>query len=151
VSHTADEAIGPEEDGHGGSQGPIADDELRMAQRLLAVLDTFRMVRHTIPVHLVSALLLVATDEGKSGIHYARKSGVSPSVMSRHLIDLSDAFRNGDAGLGLIERRKSRVSLREQEVYLSPAGRKVVRQALAILMHGKAPANDEEGTVWLPV
>ena len=124
------------------------DISMNMVRRLLHVLDSFRRVRQTLPVHLVTALLRVAADAGKSVNHYGRESGVSLSVMSRHLLDLGTEFRNGEQGLGLIEKRRSPTSLREYEVYLTPKGRKVVKEAVELLMTGIVVSGEgsENGT-----
>jgi hypothetical protein len=126
------------------TNGPVADapfssQEFRAALRLFMVLDVFREFRHAAPLHLIPTLLLVATDEGKSVIHYARKCGVSQSVMSRQLLELSTSVRHGEPGFGLVEKRTASRSLREQEVYLTPAGRSVLRRALVIMTGGFLP------------
>jgi DNA-binding MarR family transcriptional regulator len=108
----------------------------RTIRRLMHIMERFRQVRSTMPVHLVEALLRVALDEGKSVKFYAERAAVSTSVMSRHLLDLGSEFRNGDAGLGLIDKRVSPHSLREQEVFLTPKGRKEVAQVVQLLVHG---------------
>jgi DNA-binding MarR family transcriptional regulator len=113
------------------------DDERRSIKRQLHVLERFRMVRHTMPVHLVSALFRVYLDEGKSLIHYAREGGVSQSVMSRHMIELGSEPYRGKPMLGLIEKRTSPTSLREYEIYLTPKGRKAVQEAAQILSSGR--------------
>jgi hypothetical protein len=71
-----------------GALSFMEDVDRRVLVRLLTVMERFRRVRHTMPIHLVEALLRVATNEGKSVITYARDSGVSQSVMSRHLLEL---------------------------------------------------------------
>jgi DNA-binding MarR family transcriptional regulator len=114
----------------------MEDIDRRGLRRLMHIMERFRQVRSTMPVHLVEALLRVALDEGKSVKYYAEQAAVSTSVMSRHLLDLGSEFRNGDAGLGLIAKRTSGHSLREQEVYLTPKGRKEVNQVISLLIHG---------------
>ena len=104
----------------------FGEHDVRVVARLLTVLDRFRLIRHTMPVHLVTALLRVALEEGKSVQTYAIESGVSQSVMSRHLLELGTEVRNGEAGLGLVEKRTSPRSLRETQVFLTPRGRKVI-------------------------
>lgn len=120
-----------------GTTESMDDVNKRALRRLMHVMYRFRMVRKTMPVHLVEALLRVALDEGKSVKAYAEDSAVSTSVMSRHLLDLGSEFRNGDAGMGLIMKKVSGHSLREHEVYLTPKGRKTVNEVLQMLLHGK--------------
>lgn len=116
-------------------QGDDAD--RRVIRRLFNVLERFRLVRQTMPVHLLTALFRVYLEEGKSVIHYARESNVSQSVMSRHLIELGNEPYHGKPMLGLIEKRMSPTSLREYEVYLTPKGRRVVKEVGQILATGR--------------
>lgn len=110
-------------------------DDLNKAslRRLVRVLQQFREIRSTIPAHLIEALMRVAIDEGKNVKTYARESGVSTSTMSRHLLDLGSEFRSGEPGLGLIEKRISSRSLREQEVYLTFKGRQIAEEVASKL------------------
>ena len=47
------------------------------------------------PVQYITSFLLVATDEGLTVTDYAKKAGVSKSVMSRHLLDIGGRSRCG--------------------------------------------------------
>ena len=119
------------------ARAPLADTNSQTVKRLLDVIHRFRLKRQTMPAHLIEALLLVSLNPGKSVKYYAEQSGVSTSVMSRHLLDLSTAkFRNGTKGLGLIEKKVSAHSLREHEVSLTPEGLKTVSE-IAKLLSGK--------------
>jgi hypothetical protein len=112
------------------------DVDKRAVSRLMHVIHRFRLIRQTMPVHLIEALLRVALDEGKSVKHYAQQSAVSTSVMSRHLLDLGTEFRNGEQGLGLIEKKVAAHSLREHEVYLTLKGRKTIGEISSLLLLG---------------
>jgi len=48
----------------------------------------FQTYRKDMPLQYVVTLLAVALDEGKTVMEYARMQGISPSVMSRHLLDI---------------------------------------------------------------
>jgi DNA-binding MarR family transcriptional regulator len=111
----------------------MQDGRRRAVGRLLTVMERFRRVRHTMPVHLVEALLRVAHHEGKSVIQYAREAGVSQSVMSRHLLELGNQYVKGEPGLGLVEKRTSSHSLREFEVTLTKKGRDTVEEIVDLL------------------
>jgi DNA-binding MarR family transcriptional regulator len=111
----------------------MAEIDKQILTRLLAVMERFRKVRHTMPVHLVEALLRVGVHEGKSVIAYARDSGVTQSVMSRHLLELGSQFVKGEPGLGLVDKRHSPHSLREFEVYLTPKGKRTLNEVIATL------------------
>lgn len=120
-----------------GATLSMEDIDKRTLGRLLTVIERFRRVRNTMPVHLVEALLRVAVNEGKSVIQYARDSGVSQSVMSRHLLELGTQYSKGEPGLGLIEKRTSPNSLREFEVILTAKGRRTVSE-VAKALQGKS-------------
>lgn len=106
--------------------------ERRAGLTLLASLDAFREIRHTMPLQYIIAFLLVALDEGKTVGDYAIKSGVSPSVMSRHLLDIGERNRHLAEGFGLVMTKPNVLNLREHTVFLTDKGRalfhKIVRQ-----------------------
>ncbi len=122
--------------GDAGVGAEVADESKRAVRRLMHVIHMFRKIRQTMPVHLIEALLRVYLDEGKSVRYYAEQSGVSTSVMSRHLLDLGSEFRNGEPGLGMIEKKVAARSLREQEVYLTSKGKKAIAEIASLLIHG---------------
>jgi hypothetical protein len=70
----------------------LTEEEKAYARSLLLALEPFRDIRSTMPLQYVYTFLLVATDEGKGGTEYAQKVGVSPTVMTRHLLDLATAI-----------------------------------------------------------
>lgn len=109
---------------------PLPDDERRAASCLLAALDPFREIRGDMPLQYVTTLLLVAANEGLSNQEYSRQAGVSKSVMSRHILDLSIRQRSGGDGLGLLMTRLSPMELRRHEVYLTPRGKAMVHRIL---------------------
>jgi hypothetical protein len=53
----------------------------------LPALKGFTGIRDTMPLQYVMSFLLVALDDGQSVGEYARRAGVSESVMSRHLLE----------------------------------------------------------------
>lgn len=108
----------------------LPDEERRSASSLLSALEPFRDIRSDMPLQYVTTLLLVATGEGKSVNEYARRAGVSKSVMSRHILDLSIRLRSGEDGLGLLVSKPSPESLRQHEVYLTPRGRALLFRVL---------------------
>lgn len=89
----------------------------------LGGLDMLLAIRHTLPGHYMRAFILVALDEGKGVMEYAKKSGVAQSVMSRHLLDLGDKARLGGKGYGLVTMRQDPLNLRRHQVMLTDKGR----------------------------
>lgn len=114
----------------------LSEDDKRTLNALLDVLEQFRLMRGTVPVHLVSAFLRVALHEGKSTRQYADDSGVSPSVMSRHLLDVGPKLRTGDEGLGLVQAKQAPENLRRNEMVLSPKGVALARRIARRLRGG---------------
>jgi len=81
----------------------------------------------------VTAFILVAMEEGLSVSEYARRAGVSNSVMSRHLLDIGDRSRHMEEGLGLVTFRPRPENLREHEYTLTNKGRALWGQLVRIM------------------
>jgi hypothetical protein len=108
----------------GPTRGPALPEEAKSALRAYWVAnDLFRAIRPEMPVQYVTSFVAVALEEGKGVNYYANKVGVSKSVMSRHLHDISDADRLGKEGYGLVEHCPHPTELRSVEIYLTPDGR----------------------------
>lgn len=104
----------------------ITDAERRTAVAFLRGLDVFTDLRGTIPTQYLRAFILIAMDEGRPVGEYAQKAQVSPSVMSRHVLDLADGSRRvNEEGLGLVVSKLNPNNRREHVVYLTDKGRAV--------------------------
>jgi DNA-binding MarR family transcriptional regulator len=97
--------------------------EKRRGLAWLAGLDSFLAITHTLPGHYMRAFMLVALDEGKGVMEYARESGVAQSVMSRHLSDLGDKNRKHEPGYKLLTIRMDPLNRRRHQVMLTDKGR----------------------------
>jgi DNA-binding MarR family transcriptional regulator len=95
---------------------------------MLAAIEAFRAIRPTMPLQYVVAFLLVAMEEGLGIGDYAKRAGVSMSVMSRHILDIGDRNRHMEEGFGLVTSKQSPMELRKNEVYLTPKGRTLMHQ-----------------------
>jgi DNA-binding MarR family transcriptional regulator len=100
---------------------------------VLEVLEYFRQERGTIPVSQVCAFIRVALEEGENVNHYTAKIGSAQSVVSRHLLDLADALRNGEPGLGLITRRLAPTSARDVQYFLTAKGKHWLARIIDIM------------------
>ena len=80
------------------------------------------------PLQYVAALLLVAEDEGLGVVDYAKRAGVSISVMSRHLLDIGERNRNMEEGFGLVTYRANPMELRKHEYMLTDKGHALLDQ-----------------------
>jgi DNA-binding MarR family transcriptional regulator len=101
----------------------LSDHDKKKGTALLRAIDAFTEKRIAMPAQYIRTFLLVALEEGKSVGEYAVKSGVSPSVMSRHILDLGQFTRSREPGLDLVYTKQNLANLREHNVFLTEKGR----------------------------
>lgn len=89
------------------------------SRRLLVALEPVR----DLPVNKLMTLLTVAQKQGLTVDDYAKRAGISPTTMSRHLLDLGEVDRKQEAGLGLVEGRVNVTNQRERVYELTAKGR----------------------------
>lgn len=70
---------------------------------MLFALEPFFRLRPTMPARVIQAFFLVAQKEGLSVGEYAQRAGLSPTTMSRNLLDLGESDRRHEEGAGLVE------------------------------------------------
>jgi hypothetical protein len=108
-------------------------------QALLAALKPISDRHGHMRLAWVTALLLVALDEGKGVVHYAREAKLHRAHMSRYLHYLGDkrnlhSKKSGrKAGLGLLEIKIDPVRAYRRQVFLTHEGRAVVAAIIATL------------------
>lgn len=83
-----------------------------------------------LPVGKVISLLTVALKEGLTVDDYAKRAGISPTTMSRHLLDLGEVDRNGAPGRGLVAGRTNITNQREKVYGLTPKGRELLAKVI---------------------
>lgn len=101
----------------------LSEEDRKSVHGLLGALEPFRSLRQTMPLQYVTAFLLVAEEEGMGVGDYAKRAGVSVSVMSRHLLDIGERNRDMEAGFGLVTYRSNPMELRKHEYFLTDKGR----------------------------
>ena len=106
----------------------VSEEEQTSIRSMLGALQHFRALRSTMPLQYVTAFLLVAEKEGLGVIDYARRAGVSVSVMSRHLLDIGKRNRKMKPGFGLVTYRSNPNELRRHEYFLTDKGRALLHQ-----------------------
>jgi DNA-binding MarR family transcriptional regulator len=111
----------------------LTEEEKGYARALMLALEPFREIRGTMPLQYVYTFLMVATDEGKGGTEYAKDAGVSPTVMTRHLLDIGDRNRSMEEGFGLITQERDRNDLRRHHARVTPQGKALVRRFMNAL------------------
>lgn len=106
----------------------LTEDESKSVKAILGAHEPFRALRSTMPLQYITAFLLVAEEEGLGVVDYAKRAGVSTSVMSRHLLDIGERDRYMEEGFGLVTSRANPMELRKHEFYLTDKGRALVHQ-----------------------
>jgi DNA-binding MarR family transcriptional regulator len=98
---------------------------------MLTGLDPFFRIRATMPARQIQAFLLVAEKEGMSVADYAKKASISPTTMSRNLLDMGERDRRNEDGAGLVEGRDNILNRRERVYHLTPKGRALLASITA--------------------
>jgi DNA-binding MarR family transcriptional regulator len=113
---------------------PTLTNEERAAMRALYLaLKEFTALRPTMPLQYVMTFLLVATEEGKGVTEYAKMNEVSPTVMTRHLLDIGDRNRARETGFGLVTQERDPTDLRRHHARVTPKGKGVAHRVLQAL------------------
>jgi DNA-binding MarR family transcriptional regulator len=89
----------------------------------------FRNLREHMPLQYVTSFLLVAAEEDLNVSEYAKRAGVSQSLMTRHLADLGSVNRHHEEGLGLVEAYGDLMDRRNRLIRLTARGKHVPRQS----------------------
>jgi hypothetical protein len=111
----------------------LTEEEKAYARALLLALEPFREIRGSMPLQYVYTFLQVATDEGKGVTEYAQKAGVSPTVMTRHLLDIGDRNRKAEQGFGLVTQERDREDLRRHHARITPTGKALMNKIMNAL------------------
>lgn len=106
----------------------LSPDEKAAARTLYLALQPFLRIRQTMPLQYLVAYLLVAMEEGKSVNEYAAEAGVSPAVMTRHLLDIGDRNRVAEEGFGLITQERDRKDLRRHHARITTTGKAMMAE-----------------------
>lgn len=103
-----------------------SDPQAAIIKQMLALFDPLFNIRGAMPARCIQAFLLVAQEEGLSVGELAKRAGVSPTTMSRNLLDMTDRDRNYESGAGLVESRENILNRREKLYSLTPKGRALI-------------------------
>lgn len=108
-------------------------DERDAARAALLMLKQFRDLSPNMPLSYVIAFLTVAEEEGESVNEYAGKLDISPTVMTRNLLDIGDRNRVKEAGLGLITAERDLYDLRRHNNRVTAKGRAMIHTITSAL------------------
>lgn len=104
----------------------ITEDQRVLLKRQGLALKPFQKLRDTMPLQYVTTFILVATEENLNVTEYAKRAGISQSLMTRHLADLGEVNRYHEEGFGLVEAYDDVMDRRNRLVRLTAKGRHVV-------------------------
>lgn len=105
--------------------------QTKFIERMLFTLHPFFTLRPTMPARVIQTYFLVAQKEGLSVGEYAKRAGISPTTMSRILLDMSETDRNQDEGAGLVLREENAENRREKIYTLTLKGRALLASLTA--------------------
>jgi DNA-binding MarR family transcriptional regulator len=117
----------------GGFKQSLSDDEKRALSNLEAALKPFFKLNPTMPLQYITAFLLVALKEGQTVRELAHRAGISDSLMSRHLNDLSQRNRYHEEGYDLVVGTDDPMDRRTSRKRLTDKGQRMVGQMLGAL------------------
>ena len=80
------------------------------------------------------AFSLVALDEGHGVQEYAKRAGVTQSVMTHILFALSSRGRGRERGYGLVQQRVDTKDARKHQTYLTPKGKVVMQEIVRLVV-----------------
>lgn len=104
----------------------ISDEEIEALETLFQALKPFFEMEHAVlPAAYIRAFLLVGKKEGLGVSEYADQVDISPTVMTRNLLDIGDRNRQREKGLELITQDRDPYDLRKHRARLTPKGRKL--------------------------
>lgn len=111
----------------------LTEEEKAYARSLRLALEPFRNIRPTMPLQYLHTFLLVCEHEGKGVGEYAQLSEVSPTVMTRHLLDIGDRNRNRDEGFGLVTQIRDAFDLRRHHSAVTSFGRATLHKMMSAI------------------
>lgn len=113
---------------------PVLSEEERDALRALYVaLKPFRDINPSMPLSYITAYLLVGMNENKGVAEYAKQVDISPTVMTRNLLDIGERNRQREPGFGLITQTRDLYDLRKHNARPTPKGKALANHVLAAI------------------
>jgi DNA-binding MarR family transcriptional regulator len=112
----------------------LTDDERAFARALMTCLEQFTYDRQTMPLQYVISFLRVCSEEGHGSVEYAKRAGISPTVMTRHLLDIGERNRARGEGFGWITQERDKFDLRRHAASVTPVGRALLNKAKNAMM-----------------
>lgn len=111
----------------------FTDEERAYLRALQLALKQILKAKPTIPLSYVVTALSVALDENKGVAEYAEDCSMSPTVMTRHLLDLGERNRLKEPGLGWIQQERDLFDLRKHRARFTSIGAALFRDIVNTL------------------
>jgi DNA-binding MarR family transcriptional regulator len=111
----------------------FTEEERAYIRALLLALRPFIKAKPTIPLSYVITALTVALDENEGVAEYAKACNMSPTVMTRHLLDLGERNRLKEPGLGWITQERDLFDLRKHRARFTSIGAALLRDVVHAL------------------
>jgi DNA-binding MarR family transcriptional regulator len=91
---------------------------------LYEIMEEFLKYNKTMPLQAAASFLYAAIHEDKEegAVTLAKRRGISPTVMSRYMLDMGERGRDMQPGLGLVSTQPDLANLRAHPVKITPKG-----------------------------
>jgi len=116
------------------ASGGLATKAERLALRkCLLVMDAFRAIWPIMPLQQAYAFLFVALEEGRSVEEYAKRAGITQSVMTRILFALGSTRQRRKPGHGLVQQTIDTEDARRHQTFLTAKGKALMREIVRMV------------------
>jgi DNA-binding MarR family transcriptional regulator len=116
------------------SDAVASKDEQLALHKCLLLLEAFRAIRRLMPLQHAYAFVQVALEQGLGVSEYAKRVGVTQSVMTRILFSLASSSQGRGPGYGLVQQAIDLENPRRTQSFLTAKG-KVLMREIARLVH----------------
>jgi hypothetical protein len=118
------------------------DDEIDALYAIAAAIAPFFNMGHGVPpVSYIRAFIAVATKQGLTVDEYAKRVGISSTVMTRNLLDIGPLNRQRQPGLDPVMSERDPRDLRKHRYRLTPKGIKL-RHDMYAAVRGRRRDNE---------
>lgn len=111
----------------------LSDDERRVLRKVHKLIKRFRDEDTRIPSSYMEAFTAVAAEPGKGPTGYAEDMATIQPIASRILLEIGPKARQRPSALELVDRQQKPDNWREQEYFLTPKGRKLMKDIIRIM------------------
>jgi len=111
----------------------LSDSEKAALKRLQKIIQRFREEDSRMPSSYMEAFAAVAAEPGKGPTGYAEDMNTIQPIASRVLLEIGPKARQRPQALELVDRQQKPDSWREQEYFLTPKGRKLMKDLIKLM------------------